>query len=144
MHSEAQLQHAYDSASIFDRFDLQVPSYRAWQNSENSDHMNILTGGYNNTMHVIQKDYFNCQSTYLDLSSEMGYANTKVEFYNMQDVKGGISNPLEVKASELYRSVEARYHNFANQVFDFHSKVLTTQYHPLDENTVVGSNQLSI
>ena len=45
--------------------------------------MNILTGGYNNTMHVIQKDYFNCQSTYLDMSSEMGVQNTKVEFYNM-------------------------------------------------------------
>ena len=75
--------------------------------------MNILTGGYNNTMHVIQKDYFNCQSTYLDLSSDMGVQNTKVEFYNMQDVKG-ITNPLELRASELYRSEEARYHSFSN------------------------------
>jgi len=90
-------------------------------------------------MHVIQKDYFNCQTTYLDLNSDEAYQNTKVEFYNMSDVKG-ITNPLEVKAAELYQSEEARYHNFSNQVFDFNSKVLHTQYHPLDENTVVGSN----
>ena len=69
-------------------------------------------------MHVIQKDYFNCQSTYLDLNSEISHMNTKVEFYNMQDVKG-ITNPLEVKAAELYLSDESRYHNFSNQIFDF-------------------------
>jgi len=68
--------------------------------------MNILTGGYNNTMHVIQKDYFNCQSTYLDMSSELSAQNTKVEYYNMQDLKV-ITNPLEVKAAGLYRSDEA-------------------------------------
>ena len=94
-------------------------------------------------MHVIQKDYFNCQSTYLDMSSEMGVQNTKVEFYNMQDMKG-ITNPLEVKSAELYRSDETRYHNFGSQVFDFNAKVLFTQYHPLDENSIVGTNQLSI
>ena len=75
--------------------------------------MNILTGGYNNTMHVIQKDYFNCQSTYLDLNSDMHHMNTKVEFYNMQDVKS-TTNPLEVRAAELYRSEENRYDNFSN------------------------------
>lgn len=101
--------------------------------------MNILTGGYNNTMHVIQKDYFNCQSTYLDMNSEIGDSNSKLEYYNMQDLKG-ITNPLEVKAAELYRSDEARHQNFSNQVFDFNAKVLFTQYHPLDENTVVGCN----
>ena len=94
-------------------------------------------------MHVIQKDYFNCQSTYLDLNSEMYHWNTKVEFYNMQDVKG-ITNPLDVKAAGLYQSEETRYHNFSNQIFDFDAKILHTQYHPLDENTVVGSNQLSL
>ena len=94
-------------------------------------------------MHVIQKDFFNCQSTYLDLNSEMHHQNTKVEFYNLQDVKG-ITNPLAVKAAELYESEETRLHNFSNQVFDFNQKVLLTQYHPLDENTVVGSNQLSL
>ena len=46
--------------------------------------MSILTGGYNNHMHIIQKDYFNCQSTYLDMSSEAPHSNSKVEFYNMQ------------------------------------------------------------
>ena len=75
----------------------------------------------------------------MDMSSETGQQNTKVEFYNMQDLKG-ITNPLEVKAAELYRSDEARYHNFGNQVFDFDAKVLFTQYHPLDENTIIGSN----
>lgn len=64
--------------------------------------MNILTGGYNNTMHVIQKDFFfNCQSTYLTMNSDIFQMNTKVEFYNMQDVKA-ITNPLEVKPAELY------------------------------------------
>ena len=87
--------------------------------------MNILTGGYNNTMHVIQKDYFNCQTTYLDLNSEINDSNTKVEFYNMQDVKG-ITNPLEVKAAELYQSEETRYNNFSNHIIDFDSKVLHT------------------
>ena len=95
-----------------------MPSYRARQNSDNSDQMNILTGGYNNTMHVIQKDYFNCQSTYLDLNSEAPYQNIKVEFYNMQDVKGN-TNPLETKAAELYQSEENRYQNFSSQIFDF-------------------------
>lgn len=52
----------------------------------------------------------------------------------------GIKNPLEVKAAELYRSDETRYHSFSSQIIDFNSKVLYTQYHPLDENTVVGSN----
>ena len=52
-------------------------------------------------MHVIQKDYFNCQTTYLDLSSDINASNTKVEHYNMQDIKG-ITNPLQVKAAELY------------------------------------------
>ena len=37
LHSEVQLQRAYDTQSIFDKFDLQVPSYRARLNSENSD-----------------------------------------------------------------------------------------------------------
>ena len=60
----------------------------------------------------------------------------------MQDVKG-ITNPLEVKAAELYQSEETR-HNFSSQVFDFNQKVLHTQYHPFDENTVVGSNQLGL
>ncbi len=81
-------------------------------NSDNSDQLNILTGGYNNTMHVIQKDFFNCQSTYLDLNSEESYQNTKVEYYNTQDVKG--TNPFEVKAAELYRSDESKYNNFSN------------------------------
>ena len=66
--------------------------------------------------------------------------NTKVEFYKMQDVKG-ITN---VKAAELYQSDETRDHNFSNRVFDFDQKVLFTQYHPLDENTIVGSNQSSL
>lgn len=144
LHQEEQLSRAYDTGSIFDRFDLQVPSYRARQNSENSDHMNILTGGYNNTMHVIQKDYFNCQSTYLTMNTDIFQMNTKVEFYNMQDVVKGITNPLEVKPAELYQSEENRYHNFSNQVFDFNAKVLHTQYHPLDENTIVGSNEVSL
>ena len=61
----------------------------------------------------------------------------------MQDVKG-ITNPLQVKAAELYQSEENRYHNFSNHLIDFNSKVLHTQYHPFDENTVVGSNQLSL
>ena len=61
----------------------------------------------------------------------------------MQDVKG-IINPLQVKAAELYQSEETRDHNFSNHIIDFDSKVLHTQYHPLDENTVVGSNQLSL
>jgi len=77
------------------------------------------------------------------MNSEMGADNSKLEYYNMQDMKG-ITNPLEVKAAELYRSDETRYHNFSNQIFDFNSKVLFTQYHPLDEQTVVGSNQTSI
>lgn len=29
-------------------------------------------------------------------------------------------------------------------MFDFSTKVLHTQYHPMDENTIVGSNQLSL
>ena len=69
--------------------------------------------------------------------------NTKVEFYNMQDVKS-TTNPLEVRAAELYRSEENRYDNFSNQIMDFNQKVLYTQYHPLDESTVVGSNQLGL
>ena len=69
----------------------------------------------------------------------MFHSNTKVEFYNMQDVKS-ITNPLDVKAAELYQSEEIRYHSFSNQIFDYNAKVLHTQYHPLDENTVVGSN----
>ncbi len=81
-------------------------------NSDNSDQLNILTGGYNNTMHVIQKDFFNCQSTYLDLNSEESHQNTKVEYYNTQYVKG--TNPIEVKAAELYRSDESKYNNFSN------------------------------
>ena len=61
----------------------------------------------------------------------------------MQDMKG-ITNPLQVKAAELYQSDETKYHAFSSQLIDFNQKVLHTQYHPLDENTVVGSNQLSI
>lgn len=93
-------------------------------------------------MHIIQKDYFNCQSTYLDLSSEANHPNSKVEFYNMQqeNFKLGTKNPLDVRAAELFRSEETKYHNFSNQVFDFNQKVLHTQYHPMDGNTVVGSN----
>lgn len=37
LHKEEQLTRAYDTGSIFDRFDLQVPSYRARQNSDHSD-----------------------------------------------------------------------------------------------------------
>lgn len=75
--------------------------------------MNILTGSYNNSMHVIQKDYFNCQSTYLTMNSDIYQLNTKVEYYNMQDTKG-VTNPLEVKAAELYQSEDAKYNSFSS------------------------------
>ena len=73
LNTDTQLQRAYDTTSIFDRFDLQVPSKKARFDSESSDSLHILTGGYNNTMHVIQKGFFNCQSTFLGLETDQEF-----------------------------------------------------------------------
>ena len=72
--------------------------------------------------------------------------STRVENYNMpQMVETG--RPLDTKATTLFEKQSKSRGNLSGALtksVDFDSKVLSTQWHPKDENTVVGSNKTSI
>ena len=54
VNNEDQLKKAYSNDHIFDKFDLQVPKKSKDHNKGDSAYnFNLLTGGYNNTMHII-------------------------------------------------------------------------------------------
>lgn len=54
------------------------------------------------------------------------------------------ANPLEQKAATLFEQEEYKMDCSENQMIDFNAKVLSTQWHPTDQNTVAGTNGMSI
>ena len=54
------------------------------------------------------------------------------------------ANPVDQKASTLIEQEEYKMDCSENERIDFSAKVLSTQWHPTDQNTVAGTNGMSI